>query len=62
MKDIVPSEVNQRKINTVLYHLFVESKKSNKLMKRSRFTDTENKRVVTSWERKVRRGRIGVGD
>ena len=45
-----------RKINTVRYHLFVESKKSNKLMKRSRFTDTENKLVVIMGEREAAEG------
>ena len=38
----------------VWYHLYVESKKYNKLVnitKRSRLTDIENKLVVTSGER-----------
>ena len=43
----------------------MEPKKYNKLVnkvKRSRFTDIENKLVVTSGEREEGRGNIGVGE
>ena len=42
----------------------MESKKYNKLVikeKRSKLTDIENKLVVTSGEKVVGRGKIGVG-
>ena len=44
------SEIRQRKTDIVWYHLYVESKKYND--KGSRFTDIENKLMVTSgWRR-----------
>ena len=52
LEGIMLSEMSQRKTNTLLYHLYVKSKKYNKLVnqkkKRSRLTDLENKPVVTS--------------
>ena len=45
------SEVSQT--NTVCYHLYVESKKYNKLVnvtKKNRLTDTENRLVVAKGE------------
>ena len=51
LEGLMLSEISQRKTNTVWYHLYVESKKYNKLVnitKRSRPTDIENKLVVTS--------------
>ena len=60
------SEVSQqRKTNTVCYHLYVESKKIklNELKKKqNRFTYIENKLLVTSKEREGRRGKIGAVD
>ena len=56
------SEVSQT--NTVCYHLYVESKKYNKLVnvtKKNKLTDTENKLVVTGRKREEGRGNIGVG-
>ena len=55
----------ERETNTGLYHLDIESKNYNKLMnitKKNRFTDIDNKLVVTSGERGVGRGNIGVGN
>ena len=54
LEGLMLSEISQRKTNTVWYHLYVESKKYNKLVnitKRSRPTDIENKLVVTSREK-----------
>ena len=52
LEDIMLSEISQRKINTVWYHLYVEFKNYNKFLnklhKRCRLTDIENKLVVTS--------------
>ena len=65
LEGIMLSEISQRKINTVWYHLYVESKKYNKLVnikKRSRLTDIENKLMITSGEREGGRGNIGIGD
>lgn len=45
------------------YHIYVESKKYNKLVnriKRSKLTNTENKLVITSGEREGRRDNIRV--
>ena len=55
LKGIVLRETSQRKTNTVQYHLYVESRKYNKLVvniiiKRSSLTDIENKLVGTSGE------------
>ena len=54
----IPSEVSQRKTNTVLYHIYVESKiwhiwhicRQTYLQNRSRLTDTENRLVVAMGE------------
>ena len=58
--------MRQRKTNTVYYHLYVESKKYRQTSefnnKTNRFTDTENKLVVTGGEREGRMGKIGVQD
>ena len=59
------SEISQRKINVVQSHLYVKSKKYNKLVnitEKNRLTDTKNKLVVTSGEREVGRDKIGGGD
>ena len=65
LKGVMPSEISQRKTNTVWYHLYVESKKKyNKLMntkKGSRLTDTENKLGVTRRKRKEGIGNTEVG-
>ena len=53
--------VRQRKTNTVCYHLYVESKKYNKLENKTRSRLIENKPVVTTGERERGRGKIGVG-
>ena len=48
---IMLSEISQRKTNTLRHHLYVESKKFNKLVnitKRSRVMGIENKVMVTS--------------
>ena len=52
LEGIMLLEVRQRKTNTIRYHLYVESKKYNKLVyitKKQR-THTENKLVVTNGE------------
>ena len=60
LEGIMLSEISQRNTvyhlsNTVWYHLYMELKKmwqtSDYTTKRSRLTDIENKRVVTSRER-----------
>ena len=49
----------QRKINTVCYHLCVESKHKANEQNQNRLT--ENKLVITSWKRESGRGKLGVG-
>ena len=53
LEGIMLSEMSQRKTNTICYHWHVESKKWNAWIQqtRNRFTDIENKLVVTSGER-----------
>ena len=56
LKGLVLRETSQGKTNTGRYHLYVESRKYNKLVsiiiikKRSRLTDIENKLVGTDGE------------
>ena len=58
---IVFSETCQTKINTVCYHLYVESKKNKPVnRKRSQLTDIENKLVDTSGERGKRHKLLGI--
>ena len=55
-------EMSDRKINTVWYHLNVESQKvdqNSNVTKRSRFTDIDYKLSVTSGDRDEGRGKIG---
>ena len=63
LEGITLSEISQRKTNTVLYHLYEESKIYNKLVnitkKRSRLTDIGNKLVVTHGERGEGQYRMG---
>ena len=49
---IMLSEISQRKISTIRFHLYVESKKQSKQTKqsRNRLIDTENKLVSTRGE------------
>ena len=54
LEGIMLSEISQTEKDTVWYHLYVESKKYNKLVnttKKRRLTDTENKLMVTSGKR-----------
>ena len=54
---IILSEVSQRKKNTTLYRLYVESKKKKShelIQKRNRSTDTEDKLMVIKAEREQR--------
>ena len=56
----MPSEMSDRERQILWSHLYVESKKYNKLVnktKRSRPTDIENMLVVTSGERQ---GRVAI--
>lgn len=53
------SEIRQRKTNTVLFHLYVESKKQNKHTYRNRVINTENKPVL---QRKAGRGMDEPGE
>ena len=59
---IMLSETSQRKTNTVWYHLYVESKKYNKLVtktnKKGRLTDMENK--LPEGRGKEEGGNIGI--
>ena len=52
---IILCEVSQAKTNIIWYHLYVESKKimiqMNLLTNRNRFTEVENKLMVTKGER-----------
>ena len=59
------SEISQRKINILWYHLYVESKNKYKriyIQNRNRFTNTENKLMVTEGEREGGRDKLGVWD
>ena len=61
LEGIMLSEISHRRTNTVCYHLYVESKKYNKLVnisKKEADSDTENKLVVSRGA--VGRGNIGV--
>ena len=69
LDSVMLSEIRVRKLTTVWYNLYLESKKYNKLVnitttKKSRFIDIENKLVVTNGEREGGggRGKAGVGD
>ena len=56
---------NQRKTNTVWCHLYVESKKYNKLVnirRKKQIQTIENKLVVTSRAKEEWRDKIGLGD
>ena len=60
LEGIMPSEMSDRERQILWSHLYVESKKYNKLVnktKRSRPTDIENMLVVTSGERQ---GRVAI--
>ena len=48
----MPSEISQRKTNSVCFHLYVKSKKTNTkiLQNRKRLTDSENKLMVAGEE------------
>ena len=46
LEDIMLSEISQRKTNTILFHLYVASKKQN----RNKLIRTENKLVVARGE------------
>ena len=48
-KGIMLSEINQRKSNTIWFHLYVESKEQNK-QNSNRLTDSENKLMVVGGE------------
>ena len=50
------------KTNTIWYHLYVESKNNTNefTYKTNRFTDIENKLMVTKGEQEVERDRLGV--
>ena len=51
LDDIVLSKLSQRKTNTVLFYLYVESKNKqmNKHNKTETVIDTENKPMVVRW-------------
>ena len=52
-KGIMLSEVSQKKINTVWFHSYVESKNKNLI--------NIEKRLVTAWGRGRRVGKMGEG-
>ena len=60
------SEISQTKTHTVLYHLYVESKKYNKLknIRKKKQTHRYWKQIsgYTSGEREEERVKIGIGD
>ena len=62
LENIMHSKRGQTKINTMCYHLYVESKIQNKKKKGQQniLTFTENKLMVTSREKKGERGKIRV--
>ena len=65
LEGIMLSEISQRKMNTVCFHLYVESKILKKMSPpkpRNRLIDTENKLVVARREKNGRKGAIGEGD
>ena len=57
---IMLSRISQRKINTVHYELYVESKNKMNECNKNRLTNVENKLVVTSGGGKGR-GKMGEG-
>ena len=54
LKIIILNEISQTKINIMIYHLYLETKKKmmqKNLQNRNRLTDIENKFMVTKGER-----------
>ena len=63
LEGIKLSESSQRQILYVIYMRNLKIKQTTEYnYKRNQLTDIENKVVVITGEREVRRGRIGVGD
>ena len=65
LEGITLSEISQRKANTAVFFTYIKNlrnKPMNITKNRNRLTDTENKVVVTSREKEVRRGKIGLED
>ena len=65
LEGIMLSEISQRKTNTVWYHLYMESKKCNRLVNITKRKKTHGYREQTSgyqWEEGRGRGIIGVED
>ena len=63
LEDIVLNGISQRNKNTVWYHLYVESRKYNKLVNITKKKQTQRYREktgVTSGERETVGGNIGV--
>ena len=63
LEDITLSEISQRKRNTVRYHLYMVSKKYNKLGNiKKKQTHRYRELAVTGGKREVGRGSTGIGD
>ena len=65
LEGVMLSEISQRKTNTVQYHLYVESKKYNKLVNITKKKQTHRRREQTSgyqWGEGRGRRNLGVGD
>ena len=64
LEGIMLSEISQRKLNTVWYHLYVEVKKIRLTgeYNKERLTDAGNKLVITNGERERRRSKTEAED
>ena len=64
LESIMHSEIRQKEKDTLFYHLYMESKNKNECIQQNSngLTDIENKFGVTSGERELGRGEIGVWD
>ena len=62
LEGIMLSEINQRKSNTIPYYLYVESKKYNKLVNKTKKKHTHREREQTSiYQWAKGRGNTGLG-
>ena len=63
MEGIMQSKISQRKINTVWFHLYVETKKTNEqALQNKRVRDTDNKQVVARGGKGEGKKEVGEGD
>ena len=63
LEDIMLSEISQRKINTIWYCLYVESKKIQQTSEyNKKEADSQIQRQTSGYQWGGRRGSIGVGE